>query len=63
MAESPDEGPSGERNAKGYFERLDRAGFNCDTQDKAARQIVIQFSTGRGKSLTYRGAFVGAGYL
>ena len=63
MAESPDEGPSGERNARGYFERLDRAGFNCDAQDKAARRVVIQCSNGRGNSLTYRGEFVGAGYL
>lgn len=63
MAESPDKGPSGERDAKGYFERLDRAGFNCDAQDKAPRRIVIQCSNGRENSLTYRCEFVGAGYL
>lgn len=63
MAESLDEGPSGERNAKGYFERLDRAGFRCDVQDKAPRRIVIQCSNSRGNSIAYRGEFVGAGYL
>jgi hypothetical protein len=63
MAESSDEGPSGERNAKGYFERLDRAGFRCDAEDKAARRVVIQCDNGRGHSISYRGAFVGAGYL
>lgn len=63
MADNPDEGPSGDRFAKGYFERLDRLGFACDATDTAGRHVTIDCRNGRGNTIAYRGQFVGAGYL
>lgn len=63
MADNPDEGPSGDRFAKGYFERLDRLGFACDATDTAGRHVTIDCQNGRGNTIAYRGQFVGAGYL
>lgn len=63
LAESPDEGPSGERTVVGYFEKLDRSGFACDAQDAAARRIKIVCANKRGNTIAYSGQFVGAGYL
>ncbi len=63
MADNPDEGPSGDRTAKGYFERLDRLGFACDATDTARRHVTIDCRNERGNTIAYRGQFVGAGYL
>lgn len=63
MTETPDAGPSGERTAKAYFERLEGMGFSCDAADTALRKVLIKCDDRRGHTIVYRGQFVGVGYL